>query len=122
MPWSLLADAVVVLHLAFIVFVVIGGFLALRWRWLVLLHIPTLAWATWVEVSGAICPLTPFENHLRRLAGEAGYEGGFIAHYITPVMYPAGLTRDVQFVLAGMLIALNVAAYTLLTRRIRRFR
>ncbi len=122
MPWGLLADAVVALHLAFIVFAVIGGFLALRWRWMLLLHIPALAWAAWVEIRSQICPLTPLENRLRTLAGEAGYEGGFIEHYILPLIYPIGLTRNTQFLLAGALVVVNIVAYTLLTRRVRRLR
>ena len=78
MGWRLLADLLVVLHLAFAAFVVCGGFLAWRWRWLIFVHAPALAWGFWVETSGQICPLTPLENHLRRLAGEAGYQGGFL--------------------------------------------
>src|SRR2546429_1884437 len=76
MIWSLLADALVVLHFAFTAFVVFGGFLAWRWRWLAALHLPALAWGCWVEVSHSICPLTPLENHFRQLGGEAGYTGG----------------------------------------------
>ena|SRR5688572_22643076 len=122
MSWGILADAVVALHLAFIVFVVIGGFLALRWRWVMFLHLPALAWAIWVEIGSQVCPLTPFENRLRALAGDAGYEGGFIEHYITPLLYPIGLTRATQFLLAGALVVINIVAYVLLTRRLRRLR
>jgi hypothetical protein len=111
MKWSLLADSLVVIHLAFTAFVVFGGFLTWRWRWMVFAHLPALAWGVWVEVSAAICPLTPLENHLRRLAGESGYGGGFLAHYLVAVLYPPGLTWRIQWVLAGVLLALNAAAY-----------
>ena len=92
MAYRWLADATVALHFAFIVFVVSGGFLVLRdgvWAWL---HLPAVAWVAWLEFTGAICPLTPLENALRVRAGEAGYAGGFIDHYLVPVIYPAGLT------------------------------
>lgn len=111
MDWKFLADAVVLTHLAFVVFVVGGGFLAWRWRRAAFAHLPALAWGIWVELSGTICPLTPLENHLRALAGEVGYTGGFVEHYIVPVLYPPGLTRGTQWVLAAVLIALNVVAY-----------
>jgi Protein of Unknown function (DUF2784) len=112
MLWSLLADGVVVLHFAFTAFVIFGGFLTWRWRWVIFAHLPALAWGCWVEVSHSICPLTPLENQLRHLAGEAGYSGGFLAHYLLLVLYPPGLTWHVQWLLAGLLIALNVVAYT----------
>lgn len=121
MRFKLLADAIVLVHLAFIVFVVGGGFLAWRFRPAVLAHLPALAWGIWIEVSGWICPLTPLENHFRALAGEAGYRGGFIEHYLIPVIYPPGLTRGIQWTLAAVLIALNLVAYGgLLIRRRRR--
>ena len=109
--WKVLADAIVLTHLAFVVFVVVGGFLAWRWPRAALAHLPALAWGLWIELSGAICPLTPLENHLRSLAGEAGYPGGFVEHYLLPVLYPAALTRDTQWVLAALLLVLNIAAY-----------
>ncbi len=111
MIYRLLADAVVVFHLLFVVFAVVGGWLALRWRWMPWLHLPALAWAALVEFNGWICPLTPLENHLRLASGAAGYEGGFIEHYLLPVLYPAGLTRDVQFWLGAGLLVINAAAY-----------
>lgn len=116
----LLADAVVLLHLAFIAFAVTGGFLAWRWPRLVYVHVPVLLWASWVEIAGWICPLTPLENHLRRLAGESGYEGGFIEHYIVPFIYPIGLTRERQWMLAAALVAINAVAYAGIARRRRR--
>ena len=109
LPARLLADAVVALHAAFILFVIAGGLLALWRRGAALLHLPTVAWGAWIEFSGAICPLTPLENALRRAAGEAGYVGGFVEHYVIPIIYPAGLTARVQLVLGGIVVALNIA-------------
>ena len=109
--WKVLADAVVLAHFAFVAFVVGGGFLTWRWPFAALAHLPALAWGLWIELSGRICPLTPFENHLWSRAGEAGYAGGFVEHYIVPVLYPPGLTRSTQWVLAGVLLLLNVIAY-----------
>ena len=111
MKWSLLADGLVVIHFAFTAFVIFGGFLTWRWRWILFAHLPALAWGGWVEVSATICPLTPLENHLRRLAGESGYSGGFLAHYLVAVLYPPGLTWRIQWVLAAVLLALNAVAY-----------
>lgn len=108
---SVLANLVVVLHLAFIAFATVGGFLVRRWRWVVYLHIPALAWATWIGVTGSLCPLTPLENRLREMAGETGYSEGFIEHYILPVLYPVGLTRETQWLLAAVMVAMNVVAY-----------
>ena len=120
MLWSLLADTLVVVHLAFTTFVIFGGFLTWRWRAVALLHLPALAWGCWVEVSHSICPLTPLENHWRELAGEAGYREGFLAHYVVRLLYPPGLTWHIQWVLAALLIALNVVAYAGLFRQSRK--
>ena len=122
MPWSLLADALVLLHFAFAAFVALGGFLAWRWPRLLWLHLPSLAWGLWIELSGAICPLTPLENALRLRAGTAGYGGGFLAHYLAGVLYPAGLTPHLQLVLALLLAALTLVAYGGLWLRRRRRR
>ena len=111
MKWSLLADGLVGIHFAFTVFVIFGGFLTWRWPRLVFLHLPALAWGVWVEVSATLCPLTPFENHLRHLAGESGYTGGFLAHYLVAVLYPPGLTWRIQWLLAAVLLTLNAVAY-----------
>lgn len=108
---ALLADAVVVLHLAFIAFATLGGFLIWRWRRAIFVHVPALAWAAYIGVTGNLCPLTPLENQLRERAGEAGYSGGFIEHYILPVLYPIGLTRQTQWILAAILVAINLVAY-----------
>jgi hypothetical protein len=120
MIWSLLADTVVTLHFAFTSFVIFGGFLTWRWRWIAAVHLPALAWGCWVEVSHSICPLTPLENHLRRLGGEAGYQGGFLAHYLVRVLYPPGLTWHIQWELAALLLLVNVLAYAVLLMRARR--
>jgi hypothetical protein len=84
--YGALADLVVALHFGFVLFVVLGGLLVLRWRWVGLVHLPAAVWGAWIEFSGRICPLTPLENEYRRLGGEAGYTGGFIEHYILPVL------------------------------------
>lgn len=117
MAYRWLADATVALHLAFILFVVFGGFLAWRkpvWAWV---HLPAVAWVAYLEFTGAICPLTPLENALRARAGDAGYSGGFIDHYLLPVIYPAGLTPQVQIVLGLIVVVLNAIVYWLLWRR-----
>jgi hypothetical protein len=111
MLWSLLADLLVSIHFAFTAFVIFGGFLTWRWRWMGFVHLPALAWGLWVEASHSICPLTPLENHLRRLGGEAGYSGGFLAHYLGRILYPPRLTWQVQWVLAALLVLINVVAY-----------
>jgi len=115
---GLLADGVLVFHLAFIVFVMLGGLLVLRWKWLAWLHVPAVLWGIYIELSGRICPLTPLENSLRQAAGEAGYTGGFIEHYITAVIYPDGLSRGIQMVLASTVFLVNGLVYwRLLARR-----
>lgn len=111
MVWRVLADLLVVLHLAFVGFVIFGGFLAWKWPQVVLAHLPALAWGFWVELSGQICPLTALEKHLRHLAGEAGYHGGFLHHYVLPILYPPGLERPDQWLLAAVLLAINAVAY-----------
>jgi Protein of Unknown function (DUF2784) len=115
--WSFLADSLVVVHFAFTTFVIFGGFLTWRWRWVAFAHLPAVAWGCWVELSHSICPLTPLENRLRHLGGEAGYSGGFLAHYLARVLYPPDLTWHIQWVLAGVLIAINVIAYWGFARR-----
>ena len=120
MIWSLLADGLVILHFAFTAFVIFGGFLTWRWPRVALAHVPALAWGCWVEVSHSICPLTPWENHLRHLGGEAGYHGGFLAHYLVRLLYPPALTWQIQWVLAGLLLLVNAVAYGMLLMRARR--
>ncbi|MEW6707241.1 MAG: DUF2784 domain-containing protein [Pseudomonadota bacterium] len=112
----LAADAIVLLHLAFIVFVMLGALLALRWRWVVLVHLPAAAWGVFVELTGRICPLTPAENALRVKAGQSGYSESFVEHYLLPVLYPEGLTAGVQLALAGAVLVVNAAIYAWLHR------
>jgi Protein of Unknown function (DUF2784) len=114
---AILADAVLLLHGAFIAWVVFGGLAALRWPPLAWLHLPALAWGVWISASGGICPLTPLEQSLRRAAGEAGWHGGFIEHYLGAIIYPDGLTRSTQAVLAALLLAGNAAIYAIVWRR-----
>jgi hypothetical protein len=120
MAYRLLADAVVLLHTAFVAFVVLGGFLAWRWRWLVWLHVPCAVWGVLIEYRGWICPLTPIENYFRTRAGLEGYRGGFIEHYVLPLLYPAGLTPPKQVVLGTLALAVNLIAYGVLVRRVLR--
>jgi hypothetical protein len=113
----MLADLVVLVHLAFIGFVTLGGLLALRWRWVPWLHLPAVGWGVLVEFFGFTCPLTPLENWLRRLAGMQGYSSGFVERYVLPVVYPTALTRKSQVVLGALLCAVNAAVYLLLLWR-----
>ncbi|MFM9880702.1 MAG: DUF2784 domain-containing protein [Burkholderiaceae bacterium] len=107
----LAADGVLLLHAAFIAFALLGGLLALGWRWAPALHLPAVAWAFWIELSGGICPLTTWENLLRTRAGQSGYSASFVEHYLLPLIYPAGLTRDIQYLLAGAVVLVNLAVY-----------
>lgn len=120
MPYRLAADALVVLHLAFVLFVIGGGLLALRDRRFAWLHLPAAAWGAGIELAGGVCPLTPVENHLRRLGGEAGYAGGFVEHYLLPALYPSGLTRRVEIVLGIAVLVGNALIYWRVIRRARR--
>lgn len=113
MAYRVLADVVLVAHLAFVLFVVLGGIAALRWRGVAWLHVPIALYGAAIEFIGFTCPLTPLENWLRARGGEAGYRGGFIDHYITATLYPAGLTRAMQLGLGAALLALNAVVYTL---------
>ena len=116
----LLADAVVLVHFGFIVFALAGGTLVLVRRWVACVHIPAAAWAAYTEFTGTICPLTPLENALHRRAGDAGYAGGFVEHYVIPLIYPAGLTPRVQLALGAIVIGLNAAVYAaVILRRVR---
>ena len=117
MIYRVLADLVVGVHALFVAFVMVGGLLALRWRWVALLHVPAAAWGALIEFQGWVCPLTPLEQSLRAAAGQAGYRGGFIEHYLLPALYPAGLTRGVQLVLGTAVVVVNVAVYAVLLRR-----
>ncbi len=118
--YRLLANAVVVVHALFIVFIVFGGFLAWRWRWVAVLHVPCAVWGVLIEYNGWICPLTPLENSLRMRAGQQGYSGGFVEHYLLPAIYPAGLTPRIQVVLGTAVLVVNVITYAVLVRRLMR--
>lgn len=111
MLFRVLADGVLVVHLAFVLFVALGGFLVLRWPSVAWPHVPAACWGTYIEFSGRICPLTPLENTFRERGGEAGYSGGFIDHYITALIYPDGLTRTAQMVIGTAVVVLNVGLY-----------
>ena len=112
-----LADLTVVVHLAFVVFVMCGGWLVLRAPRLLWLHLPAVAWGAWIEFAGRICPLTPLENWLRLRAGEAAYETSFVEQYLLPVLYPAALSRDLQMALGILVLIANAVPYTILIRR-----
>jgi len=111
MVYCFMADLVLLAHLAFVVFVALGGFLVWRWRRMAWIHVPVALWGLAISYIGFVCPLTPLENWLRKLGGRAGYQGGFIEHYVTGALYPAGLTREAQLALATAVLALNLVVY-----------
>ena len=111
MVYGLAADFVVAFHFTFVLFVVLGGLLVWRWPRVAWVHLPCAVWGALIELTGLICPLTPLEKWLRDQAGVASYEGGFIAHYIVPILYPTGLTRGTQLVLGVFVVMLNLAVY-----------
>lgn len=117
MIWRVLADLLVLLHAAFVAFVVLGGLLALRWRWVPWVHLPAALWGALVVLVGWICPLTPLEIAWRVRGGEAGYSGGFVEHYVLPLLYPEGLTRGVQVALGVFVVTVNLAIYALVWRK-----
>jgi hypothetical protein len=114
------ADALVVVHLAFVVFVVAGGMLALRWPRAAFVHLPAAAWGAFAEATSTVCPLTPLENALRAAAGESGYAGSFVEHYLIPVLYPAGLAPAQQRWIAAFVVAINAVVYVAVVLRARR--
>jgi len=120
MLYRILADAVVLIHFCFLVFVIAGGLLVLRWSRLRWVHLPVWLWGAAIEFGGWICPLTPLENHLRTLAGRQGYAGGFIQHYIVDIVYPEDLTRGLQVAFGIAVVVLNLAVYALWWARRRR--
>lgn len=115
--YGVLADAVVVLHFGFVLFVLFGGLAVLWRRQLIWFHVPAAVWGALIEFGGWICPLTPLEKSLRRAGGMGGYEGGFVEHYILPVLYPRGLTRTVQLVLGLIVVGINIYIYWQVWRR-----
>lgn len=122
MGYGFAADLVVVLHFAFILFVVFGGLLVFRWPKAAWTHVPTAVWGALIEFTGLICPLTPLEKWLRLAGGETGYGGGFIEHYLIPMIYPAGLTREIQVLLGVAVLLINVSIYGCVIVRWRRRR
>jgi hypothetical protein len=110
--YRMLAELIVLIHFAFVLFVVFGGLLVLRWNRAMYLHLPAALWGAFIELAGGICPLTPLENSLRASAGSGVYQGGFVEHYILPVLYPAGLTRAVQLTLGMLVIGINLVVYS----------
>jgi len=116
----LAADGVLLLHLAFILFALLGALITVRWRWMPFVHIPAAAWGFFVELTGRNCPLTDLEIYLRIEAGQAGYGESFIEHYLLGIIYPSGLTRETQLILAGVVVVVNIAIYGWLISRRRR--
>lgn len=112
MPYSLLANLVMVLHLLFVVFVVLGGLLVFWKGWFTWIHLPVAIYGVMIEWIGWVCPLTPLENRLREQAGQAGYKGGFVEEYLLPLVYPEGFTRNVALVLGAVVLAINLAIYS----------
>jgi hypothetical protein len=110
------ATAVAVIHFAFIAFVIAGGFLVLRWRWVAWIHVPAAVWGTLIEFAGWYCPLTNIENGLLNKAGEAGYSDGFVAHYLFSLIYPSGLTRGLEIGIGLVVLAVNVGVYVRVLR------
>jgi hypothetical protein len=117
MGFRFAAALVLLVHLAFIVFVIVGALLAWRRRWLLALHLPAATWGVWVEASGAGCPLTSTEIYLRTRGGMAGYREGFLEHYLLNIVYPAGLTREMEYGLAAAVLVVNAVLYCLVLRR-----
>jgi len=117
MVYRALADCIVLVHAAFVAFVMLGGFFAWRWRAVLWAHVPAAVWGAAIEFAGWTCPLTPLENALRARAGLEGYRGGFVEHYVIPLLYPAGLTRPAQALLGTLVVVVNFVAYTVFIRR-----
>jgi hypothetical protein len=115
--YRVLADAVVILHVGFVLFVVFGGFVLHRWPRLIYAHVPAAIWGVLIEFAGWVCPLTPLEKTLRARGGQVGYQGDFVEHYIIPVLYPHGLNQNIQLVLGAFALAVNLIAYSLFFHR-----
>jgi hypothetical protein len=111
MLYGILADIVVLIHLFFVLFAVLGAVMIIWRRWVIWLHLPAVLWAIWIELTGGVCPLTPLENWLRIRAGQGGYRGDFVEHYLLPLLYPVGLTRNIQILLGLVVISINAALY-----------
>lgn len=111
------ADMVVFFHLGFVLFVMLGGLLVLKWKWVMWIHLPAAMWGALIEFTGWICPLTPLENWLRKAGGRQGYQSDFIEYYVMPLLYPTSLTREIQIFLGVLVILLNVGIYALVFHR-----
>jgi hypothetical protein len=111
MLFQFTADVVLLLHLSFILFALLGAALTAWWRWMPIVHLPAAAWGIFVEITGRICPLTYWENYLRIKAGQSGYAESFIEHYLLAIIYPAGLTPGIQLALAAAVVIVNVVIY-----------
>jgi hypothetical protein len=118
MIYSILADIVIAIHFLFIVFVVIGALLVLKWQRIAFIHLAAACWGALIMFQGWICPLTPLENKLRRAAGQSGYDGGFIEHYLLPIIYPTGLTREIQIWLGVGVVLINLVIYSIVLYRV----
>jgi Protein of Unknown function (DUF2784) len=117
MTFRILADTTVAVHLAFVLFVVCGGLIVVKWPRAAWVHIPAAAWAAWVEFAGWVCPLTPLENWLREQGGDTTYTSSFIEHYLLPILYPESLSRELQWALGGMVLLINAVVYLVVFRR-----
>jgi hypothetical protein len=117
MVFRILADATVILHLCFVLFVVLGGLLVLRWPRVAWVHLPAAGWGAWVEFAGWVCPLTPLENWFRQKSGGPAYTVSFIEHYLVPILYPSSLSRELQWVLGGLVVLINMVVYLMVLRR-----
>jgi hypothetical protein len=117
MLYRVFADLLAFLHLAFVGYVLLGGLLAFRWRWTAWVHVPAACWGAWIEFVGWVCPLTPLENRMRAAAGDDGYAGGFVEHYLIPLIYPGELTRDIQIGLGVLVLVVNLVIYFFVWRR-----
>ncbi len=115
--FSNFADFIVFLHLGFVLFVILGGLLVLKWKWVMWVHLPAAMWGALIEFTGWICPLTPLENWLRELGGGQGYQSSFVDHYVLPLLYPGNVTRDTQIILGLLVVLVNVGIYALVYYR-----
>ena len=120
MLYGILADIVVLSHLFFVLFALFGAVLKIWWRWVIWLHLPAVFWAIRIELTGRICPLTPLENWLRNRGGQGGYRGDFVEYYLMPVLYPVGLTRNIQILIGLLVIIINTALYGYIIFQFRR--
>ena len=117
MGFRALADATVVLHLGFVLFVVLGGLIVARWRHVAWVHVPAACWGAWIEFAGWVCPLTPLENWLREQGGGTTYSSSFIEHYLLPILYPESLSSKLQYSLGAMVLLINTIVYIVVFRR-----